>query len=106
MDQMMNQDPQAQETPGEYQSADQDNGGYTVCIKVTPDGKFSVGVETAQQEASEQQAGSESGGSYTPAGDVKSALTMALEIIRNDGQMPDESGQAEFDSGYTNRMPA
>lgn len=87
-------------------------GGYEICIKVSADGKLSVGVEKEAamgeppmpgQPGMEMEAEAMA---YMPAQNVKEALTMALEIYRGDGQMPDDSGQAEFDSGYTNRMPA
>lgn len=82
--------------------------GYTICIQVGADGKLSVGVDKEAAAAPMPGAGMEMEAeamAYMPAGSIKEALTVALEIYRNDGQMPDDGGQADFDSGYTNRMP-
>lgn len=56
--------------------------GFVVCIAVKPDGTFMVGRDDAQQGQ--------------PASDVKSALTIALQIIKSGGQ---NQGQ-DFASGY------
>lgn len=90
-------------------------GGYEICIAVGADGSLSVGAERAGAEAAQamppgggqpmEMMASGEEAAYLPAGSIKEALTMALEIYRADGQMPDDGGQADFDSGYTNRMP-
>ena len=71
-------------------------GGYTICIEVEPDGSLSVGVEqeaamAPQAEAAEEA--SETG--YKPAKNIKDALTMALEIFKNNGEI--QQGQADDD---------
>lgn len=65
-----------------------DMGGYTVCIAVAPDGQMSVGVE---------------GGEMRPAADNKEALTMALEILKNEGKVMEDEGDAQFAAGYQSR---
>lgn len=93
-----------------------ETGGYKICIRVGVDDSLSVGVEREGAEAPQDMplgggqpmemmaAGEEM--AYQPAASIKEALTIALDIYRADGQMPDDGGQADFDSGYTSRMPA
>lgn len=110
-------DMEAGAAPGMMEQGAKMPGGYTICLKVAADGGISVGVEREGAEMAEAMpsapgaAPAEMGAeaeseSYMPAASIKEALTTALEIYRNDGQMPD-GGQAdaEFGSGYTNRMP-
>ena len=80
---------------------------YTIEISVTPDG-ISVGVESADQESSEESgAGGAGGGSEaTPVPSIKAALTMALDIYRNDGQMPEGNGEDDMASGFGNAQGA
>lgn len=108
-------DIEAGGSPGMQPQAEESTGGYEICIRVGADGALSVGVEREGAEAAQAMppgggqpmemmaAGEEA--AYQPAGSIKEALTMALEIYRADGQMPDDGGQADFDSGYTSRMP-
>lgn len=72
--------------------------GFAVCIKVAPDGSLSVGTLPGNAEGGE---------GYRPAADRKEALTIALEILKADGRMPESDNQAadrEFSSGYTEGM--
>ena len=70
--------------------------GYTICIKVGADGSLSVGTEReSAEEAAEEYA------SFTPAENIKDALTQALEIYKSDGQA--EAAEAEFDAGFAGR---
>jgi len=74
-------------------------GGYEICIRVSPDGELSVGVEGDQAEAMEGAKPAETG--YQPAKNAKDALTMALFAIKNGGQLPDMAKQnAAFDEGF------
>lgn len=93
------------------EAGDQDDsqgGGYCIEIHVAADGSITVDVEPEAEEASEEQGedGGESGGEGAepkgaPAKNIKDALTMALEIFRNQGQQPgaaDDSFQQGFSS--------
>lgn len=68
---------------------------YEICISVTG-GKISVGVESAGDEAAE---GGE-GDSGTPVGSIREAVAMAMEIYQNDGAMPEDADDIEFNSGF------
>lgn len=108
-------DIEAGGSPDMQPQTEDSTGGYEICIRVGADGALSVGVE--REGAEEAQAmppgggqpmemmAADEGAAYVPVGSIKEALTMALDIYRAEGQMPDDGGQAEFDSGYTNRMP-
>lgn len=72
------------------------DGGYTICVRVSADGSLSVGTEReSAEEAAEEYA------SFTPAENIKAALTQALEIYKSDGQA--EAAAAEFDAGFAGR---
>lgn len=90
-----------QETPPEAGM-----GSYTICIKVEG-GQLSVGVDkAAAAPMGDGMEGMAETAKYAAAGSIKEALTMALEIYRNDGAMPDEAvGDAEFNSGFSRREP-
>jgi hypothetical protein len=88
----------------------EDDGGYSIEIRVSGNKDISVCVEGGADEAAEDQGGAggeageedDSGGGmskYTPCKSIKEALTLALEIFRNDGEMP---GQADdqFQQGF------
>ena len=89
-------------------SAQEESGelAYEICIRVNKDGTMSVGVESADQEAAEEQASGVEGepGSQT-VDTIKKALTLALEIYKADGQMPQsgDDAQADFESGFTGK---
>jgi hypothetical protein len=88
---------------GGADEASEDQGqdaGYEVVICVKPDGSFRVGVEPASEESGEYEDESK----YKPASNVKEALTIALEAIKADGQMPDDgSADADLDAGFKSR---
>jgi hypothetical protein len=69
-------------------------GGFTVCIRVDESGGLSVGVQGAE--------GAEGDG-YVPAADRKEALTLALEILKGNGQMPQSEDDSAFNEGFTDR---
>ena len=105
---MATADSSASPDTGATSSTD-DTGGasYTIEISVTPDG-ISVGVESADQENAEQGAAGAAGGAggeaATPVKSIKEALTLALEIYRADGEMPETSGTSPedaMDAGYS-----
>ncbi len=83
--------PQA--NPGQMEPmAEEAPAAFTVCIQVNGDGTFAVGKEGAEQEAMEE-GGPEAPEAMKPAKDAKTALTMALALMK--GEIPaDESEQA------------
>mgnify|MGYP006958845559 CR=1 FL=1 len=82
-----------QPMPAEHPDAEQDK--FTVCIEVHKDGTFYVGkVDPMAHEAAETPENPEPGMQQAP--DVKTALTMALEIIKSGGK----DRAADFDAGY------
>ncbi len=82
---------QMMEEPGEE--------SFTVCIECYPDGTFQVGMEQPAGEGMEQAEGGTEPG-MKPARDVKTALTIALEIIKAGGKQGQAAG--DFASGYDN----
>ncbi len=80
------------------------DGSYEICIKVTADGQLSVGVESADAEAQEGGADDDSG--YAPAKNIKDALTKALEIFKNNGQMSTTDPDADFQAGFGSQSGA
>jgi hypothetical protein len=103
----MNPDTPAQPPmAGQETPPDAGQGSYTICIKVEG-GQLSVGVDKAAAApmGDGMEAMAETS-QYAPAGSIKEALTMALDIYRNDGGMPDDAvGDAEFNAGLSNREP-
>lgn len=91
----------------------QDDGSYVIEIRVGGDKSISVCVESGADEAgeesgggegageaSEDDAGGDSGmGDYVPCKSIKEALTLALEIFRADGQMPNKADD-DFQQGF------
>ena len=70
--------------------------GYTICVRVSADGSLSVGTEReTAEEAAEEYA------NFTPAEDIKAALTKALEIYKSDGQA--DAAEADFAAGLASR---
>jgi len=96
--------PDAETGPGEPSLA------YEICIRVMTDQSIAVGVESAEQEAAEEQSsGMEGEPGAKPAANIKDALTQALEIFKAGGKMADDGGDdAAFMSGYAqnDRGPA
>lgn len=88
---------------------DQDQGasaGYCIEIHVSAGGAITVEVEPEGEEAQEEAGGAagepgEGGGAPegAPAKNIKDALTMALEIYRNNGQSP-EAADDSFQQGF------
>lgn len=68
---------------------------YEICIKVDEAGAISVGV----LDATENYAGSDAEVQYTPVGSIKEAITTAMDIYQNNGQMLG-SGDDDFNSGF------
>ena len=106
------------------QGADSQAQGYVIEITVTADGQISVGVESSSEEAQEESGegaaaapaegadpaegaeGAEGAepaeGAAMPAKNIKEALTMALEIFKNNGQAPAaDTSDSDFSSGYS-----
>lgn len=122
-------DPTASTSASPAMGADSDTdsgmgAGYVIEITVTADGMISVGVESADEESQEEDGeGASSGGSSDsedesadpsaepaepadgaamPAKTIKEALTMALEIFKNNGQSPSaDTSDSDFSSGYS-----
>lgn len=93
-----------QETPDPAMAqADDDAGSYTIEIEVSADGSMTVSVETAAQEGAEQPGADESAdeAQSRPASSIKEALTIALEIFKADGKMPQAGADEQaFNAGY------
>lgn len=80
----------------EEDSIDKPTAGYTICVRVSADGSLSVGTEReTAEEAAEEYA------NFTPAEDIKAALTKALEIYKSDGQA--DAAEADFAAGLASR---
>jgi hypothetical protein len=76
-------------------------GGFTVCIRVDESGGLSVGVQGASAGAADIEDGGAEG--YVPAADRKEALTLALEILKGNGEMPAAEDDSAFNEGFTKR---
>lgn len=90
VDQTTMQDPSA--------DTSQDDGsagvGFVIEITCTADGKISVGIETADQKNAEE-------GAAQPAKNIKDALVLALQIYKNNGEMPEaDDSDSQFSQGY------
>ena len=99
---MMPPGAQPEAEPMDPMGTDDQEQGYCIEIKVSPGGTFKVSVESAAFEAKEHEAaGEEADGGSRECKSVKEALTLALEIFKNDGQMP-VAGEADdaFMAGY------
>ena len=95
---MMPQQPAMQE-PMQEEGAP--TGGYEICIYVGADGQISVGVETAEYEAAEEE-GAQAAGmekeSMQPVGDFQEAIKTAMDIYKANGKMAE--GQSEEAKGF------
>lgn len=93
--------PDSSDSP---QDSDSDNSqgsaGYTICIKVDGQGDISVGVTPASADDGDED---DDSSDYAPAKNIKDALTVALDIYRNDGQVKDSD--ADFNEGYSSQTP-
>lgn len=77
---------------GEIEEAGQ---GFTICIKVGPDGSIMVGTEPYTEEGGEDESG------LSPVGNIKEAMSVALDIYKNQGQVIDATeGEDEFNAGF------
>jgi len=86
---------------GPMDGADQAQGaGYTVCIQVGADGSMKVGVEPPEDPAEAPE-----DGAYKPAPSAKDALMMAMDIIKNNGKMPEGDADADFNAGFGKKKP-
>lgn len=99
-------DPNADPSADPSASGDGSEQGYTICIVVDAQNNISVGVVPGTDADSDQdddasQGGGASGGDdqsgsggssdsdqdFAPAKNIKDALSVALDIYRNDGQI-------------------
>lgn len=81
---------------------DDQTGSYTIEIEVRQDGTFAVSVESGAQEAAEGQGGMDEDKAAKECTSVKQALTVALGIVKNGGEMPDQGADdAAFMQGYS-----
>lgn len=85
---------EAPEAPDAEMQEGEDDGSYCIEIKVSPDGSFTVGVESSAYEAAEEQ-GAEAAGESKEEGktysSIKEALTAVLDIVKNKGQASDNA---------------
>ncbi|WP_196304578.1 hypothetical protein, partial [Streptococcus pneumoniae] len=72
-----------------------------ICIYVGADGQISVGVETAEYEAAEEE-GAQAAGmekeSMQPVSDFQEAIKTAMDIYKANGKMAE--GQTEEAKGF------
>jgi len=96
----MNQTDQSDQMEGE----ENDNGiDYCIEIRVMKTGQVLVGVESGEQEAQEEQNNGQED-ELTPAKSIKEALSMALDIFKSGGEMPDmQGGMDQMNAGYGNK---
>lgn len=85
------------ETPAE------DDGSYTIEIKVDASGGIQLGVETGAQEAVEAGEGAEDGEQYQAVGSIDEALRLVKDIYSNAGQDVKSSGEKEMGAAYDAR---
>lgn len=71
---------------------------FEICIRVMGDGTFEVGVDKPDAPGDTETPGMESqeDAGYRPARDVKEALTIALQLIKQGGK----PAAADFQAGY------
>lgn len=66
----------------------QPQGGFEICIRVMPDGSMSVYTEPVEAEEGEEPAGEQ-------AGDIKEALTIALDLYKQNQESGNEDAFSE-----------
>lgn len=76
--------------PAEPQEAA--SGGYCICVCVSADGKMMVGTKPLTPEDATE--------GMSPASSIREAMAMAMDIYKNNGDMPDESEDADFAAGF------
>jgi hypothetical protein len=89
----------AQDPPAQGTGDDTGQQGYTIEIHVDPQGAISVGVDTGADE--QDEGAGDDAGELQPAKNIKDALTIALDIFRNEGQMTQgPSADDDMASGF------
>ncbi len=83
--------PEAPATQDMGEMEEMEPEGFTVCIAVDSRGKMSVGMKP----------GTEGSEGYMPAKDRKDALTMALEILKADGDESALAGREQMSSAFS-----
>ena len=78
-------------------------GGFTVCIRVAEGGELSVGVQKPVQPTADGAGEYMTDPDYRPAADRKEALTLALELLKNGGRVPQDEADQQFHEGFTAR---
>lgn len=90
------QDPAAGGMEGIEPAPDAAAGGYEICIKVTPDGQMSIGVEQPDPAAPE---GAE--GAYQPVQGMPDLLKQIQGIIQSGGKVADRAAEQQgFEQGF------
>lgn len=84
-------DPSATDPSADPSSSDA-SSGYEICITVKPDGTMAVGSNPIDPEDASE------GGA--PASSIREAMAMAMDIYKNNGDAPDDSGDSDFQSGF------
>lgn len=74
----------------DHMTGEEGDGGFTVCLYVSADGKLSVGVERDGQETAEP----------TPVKGLSQAVEMIVAAVKGGGAMDDAAAQGEFDRAY------
>ena len=74
----------------EPMTGEEGDGGFTVCLHVSADGKLSVGVERDGQESA----------APAPAQGLSQAVEMIVAAVKGGGQQTDQAAQGEFDRAY------
>lgn len=74
-------------------TGEEGDGGFTVCLHVSADGKLSVGVERDGQESA----------APAPAQGLSQAVEMIVAAVKGGGQQADQqaAAQGEFDRAYS-----
>lgn len=86
------QDPTMQGAQVMGEESTEQGSGFTICIKVSPDGSVKVGTEPYSEEDEEN---------LSPVKNIKDAMSVALDIYKNQGQIPEASaGEEDFNSGF------
>lgn len=102
-------DPSMQAAPSALAPDAPASAGFTVELKVDGQGKMTVCVEPAAEEAGEESSGAVMAGSDDESGDDESqpvanigeALKLIREIVTHGGQMADVGASSdEMSSGY------
>lgn len=86
------QDPTMQGAQAMGEESTEQGAGFTICIKVSPDGSVKVGTEPYAEEDEKN---------LSPVKNIKDAMSIALDIYKNQGQIPElGEGEEDFDSGF------